>query len=186
MGSLQYALFVYSPLQHKTYECVSCLFFFIVCSISTEFVYPFTCWTFECLPICSKAAEHIGILVFLWTYVFILGKYLGVESLGSVGKYIFNCIRNSQPFNFIYFWLHWVFVGVHEFSPAAESRGYSLVMAHRLLVAVASLMECGLWSLGLVASHHVESSRTRDQICVPCVGRWIPNHCTTREAQTNS
>ena len=28
---------------------------------------------------------------------------------------------------------------------------------------------------------HVGSSQTRAQICVPCIGRWILNHCTTRE-----
>ena len=33
---------------------------------------------------------------------------------------------------------------------------------------------CGLWDL---------SSPTRDQTCVPCIGRWILNHWTTREAQ---
>ena len=27
----------------------------------------------------------------------------------------------------------------------------------------------------------MESSQTRDRTCVPCVGRWIPNHWTTRE-----
>ena len=25
------------------------------------------------------------------------------------------------------------------------------------------------------------SSQTRDRTCVPCIGRWIPNHCATRE-----
>ena len=34
---------------------------------------------------------------------------------------------------------------------------------------------------GLVASRHVESSWTRDQTCLLCVGRWI--HWTTREVQ---
>ena len=34
---------------------------------------------------------------------------------------------------------------------------------------------------GLVAPRHVESSRTRDQTRVPCIGRWILNHWTTRE-----
>ena len=38
----------------------------------------------------------------------------------------------------------------------------SVVAAHRL-------SSCGTW--GLVAPWHVESSRTRDQNCVPCVGR---------------
>ena len=35
--------------------------------------------------------------------------------------------------------------------------------------------------MDLVAPHHVESSPTRDQTCVPCIGRRILNHWTTRE-----
>ena len=35
---------------------------------------------------------------------------------------------------------------------------------------------------GPVAPQHVGSSRTRAQTLVPCIGRWILNHCTTREA----
>ena len=38
-----------------------------------------------------------------------------------------------------------------------------------------------LWCQGLVALQHVESSWTRDQTCVPCIGRRIPIHCTTGE-----
>ena len=34
---------------------------------------------------------------------------------------------------------------------------------------------------GLVALLRVESSRTRHPTRVPCTGRWVPNHCTTRE-----
>ena len=59
------------------------------------------------------------------------------------------------------------------------SRGLSLVAASWLLflwstgsmasvVAAHRLSSCGTW--GLVAPWHVESSRTRDQNCVPCVG----------------
>ena len=33
----------------------------------------------------------------------------------------------------------------------------------------------------LVAPWHVESFRIRIQTCVPCIGRRIPIHCTTRE-----
>ena len=36
--------------------------------------------------------------------------------------------------------------------------------------------------MDLVALWHVGSSRTRDQTRVPCIGRWILNHCATREA----
>ena len=45
-------------------------------------------------------------------------------------------------------------------------------------------LECRLSSWrcsGLVASRHVESSWTKDQTHVPCIGRWILNHSTTRE-----
>ena len=39
----------------------------------------------------------------------------------------------------------------------------------------------GLWPTGLSAPRHVESSRSRDQACVPHMGKQIPNHCTTKE-----
>ena len=39
-----------------------------------------------------------------------------------------------------------------------------------------------LWRTGLVAPWHVGSSRTRARTRVPCIGRWILNHCTTTEA----
>ena len=38
-----------------------------------------------------------------------------------------------------------------------------------------------LWHTGLVAPQHAGSSWTRDQTQVPCTGRRILNHCTTRE-----
>ena len=37
--------------------------------------------------------------------------------------------------------------------------------------------------MGLVALKHVESSQTRDQTHVSCIGRWILNHGTTREVR---
>ena len=50
---------------------------------------------------------------------------------------------------------------------------------------------CGSWALEhwlsnwatqvLVVPWHVESSLSRDWTRVPCTGRWIPIHCTTRE-----
>ena len=38
---------------------------------------------------------------------------------------------------------------------------------------------CGTWAL--VAKRHVESSQTRDQIHVPCIGRQILTHCSIRK-----
>ena len=39
-----------------------------------------------------------------------------------------------------------------------------------------------MWLAGLVAPQHVGSSQTRARTRVPCIGRQILNHCTTREA----
>ena len=38
-----------------------------------------------------------------------------------------------------------------------------------------------LWPTGFVAQQHVGSSQTRDWSCIPCIGRQIPVHSTTRE-----
>ena len=38
-----------------------------------------------------------------------------------------------------------------------------------------------LWLMGLVAMWHVESSQPKDRTQVPCIGRCILNHWTTRE-----
>ena len=42
------------------------------------------------------------------------------------------------------------------------------------------LSSCG--ARGLVASRHVGSSQARGRTRVSCIGRWILNHCATREA----
>ena len=34
-----------------------------------------------------------------------------------------------------------------------------------------------------VVALHVESSWIRDQTCVPCIGRWVLHHWTTRVVQ---
>ena len=39
---------------------------------------------------------------------------------------------------------------------------------------------------GLAAAWHVASSQTRDRTRVPCAGRQIPIHCTTREVPCSS
>ena len=115
--------------------------------------------------------------------------------------YIFKNVNHIVCINFL---LHWVFVAAHQLSLVMESKGYASLV-HGLLTVVASLagehglQACGLqqwqytgsvvgarrlqqlWCMVLVASWHVESSWTRDRTCVPCIGRWILIHCTTRE-----
>ena len=70
--------------------------------------------------------------------------------------------------------------------------GVSLVAASRATLGCCArashcrgLSCCRAWApehLGLfIARGHVESSQTRDQTHVPCIGRWILNHWTARE-----
>ena len=97
---------------------------------------------------------------------------------------------------------------VQDFSSCGE-QGLLFVAVCELLIVVASLVvkhglqACGLQQLWRVDSvvvirrlqstdsvvvvhrlsslRHVGSSRTRAQTCVPCIGRQILNHCTTKE-----
>ena len=50
-----------------------------------------------------------------------------------------------------------------------------------LLLWTVALWAQQLWQMGLVAPRHVESSWTRDQASVPCIGGWTLNHWTSRE-----
>ena len=92
---------------------------------------------------------------------------------------------------FIHFWLHWVFIASHGLSLITVSPGCSLVGELRLPMTVAFLVAehrlqstgSAVVGLGLAASWHVSSSQTRERTCVPCLGRGILNHWTTREIQ---
>ena len=70
-------------------------------------------------------------------------------------------------------------------SPAAKHR----LQTHGLQrLWHAGFSSCGSqaqqpWRTGSVALRHVGSSRTGARTRVPCIGRRIPNHSATREAQ---
>ena len=78
---------------------------------------------------------------------------------------------------YLFFCLHWDFVAAPGLSLVVASEGYFLAAVLGLSVAVASLVD-----RGFVALRHVRSSQTMDRTCVPCIGRQILNHWTTREA----
>ena len=59
--------------------------------------------------------------------------------VGSRVIFIYIYILNIL-FIFIYFWLYWVFIAVHGLSLVVASGVYSLVLVHRLLIVVASLI----------------------------------------------
>ena len=86
---------------------------------------------------------------------------------------------------FLYFWLCRVFIAASRVCLAAVS-GLLSVEVCGLPVVLGkpphiSCVDHRLQRAGLVAMRHVGSSQSRDQTCVPCIGRWILNHWTTRE-----
>ena len=68
-----------------------------------------------------------------------------------------------------------VFGAAHRISPAVLVSGGGLPLRPAAqLQSAGSRHACSvLVSMGLVAPQHVESSRTRDQTHVSCIGRWI-------------
>ena len=109
-----------------------------------------------------------------------------------------NCVFFFKLIYF-YFWLRWVFVAAHGLSLVAASGGYSSLqcvgfsLRWLLLLWSTGSRHAGfssygtwaqqLWHMGLAAPQHVGSSQTRARTRVSCIGRQIPNHCTTREVQ---
>ena len=83
--------------------------------------------------------------------------------------------KKNYLFYFYVFWLHGVFVAARQLSLVTASRGYSSLWSTGSRAQAQQL-----WRTGLVAPRHVGSSRTRARTRVPCIGRRILNHCTTR------
>ena len=79
---------------------------------------------------------------------------------------IFGCVGSSLPC--VGFSLQWLLL--------LRSRG-----SRRVGFSSCGVWAQQLWRTGLVAPWHMGSSQTRDRTRVPCVGRWILNHCATRE-----
>ena len=96
----------------------------------------------------------------------------------------------------------WVFIAACGLSLVAMSRNYSSLQCMGVSLWWLLLLQstgsrcmgfcnCGAWAqllrcINLVALRHVGSSWTRDQTCVPCIGRQILNHWTIREVPLSS
>ena len=76
------------------------------------------------------------------------------------------------------------------FSGCGERGPLFIAVRGPLTIAASLVAEHGLqtrrlsklWLMGLVAPRHVGSSQTRARTRVPCIGKQILSHCTTREA----
>ena len=77
-------------------------------------------------------------------------------------------------------WPHWVFITRHGLS-LVDKEGYSSLQCAGFSYCRVQAQQ--LWHTGLVAPRHVEFSLTKDQTCVPCIGRQILNHWATQEVQ---
>jgi len=83
--------------------------------------------------------------------------------------------------------INWLFLAVlglccGQFSLVTVSESHSLAVVGVFLVVVASLVaERDFRALGFSCLQLVESSQTRDRTRVPCIGRQILYHWTTRE-----
>ena len=70
----------------------------------------------------------------------VISKQVGFGCLRIHGQDLFLDLYYIFILLIYLFWLCWVFVAAHRFSPVAESGGFSLVAACRLLIVVASLV----------------------------------------------
>ena len=75
------------------------------------------------------------------------------------------------------FWLCWVIITACRFSLAVVGSVSSPVTEHGFSSCVHSVVV-----VDRLALQRVGTSQTRDQMCVPCIARQIPNHWTTRDA----
>ena len=126
-----------------------------------------------------------------WYFYHVL-KFSKMRHLSCFPGFYFIFLSLCSEFTafYLFIYLFLAVLGLHCCAQAFSSCGeWGLVAVHRLLIVVASLVEHGLqahglqqlWCMGLVALQHVGSSRTRDRSRAPCIGRWILNHCATKE-----
>ena len=105
---------------------------------------------------------------------------------------------------FLFFCWTQSFTNLTDWLISLGCTGPSLPHTRCLQCDLQRLLYCGAWLLTVAASLAVEQPlqgahtsvvsvhrlrcsvacgipQTRDQTCVPCIGRWILNHCTSRE-----
>ena len=145
-------------------------------------------------PLWDKASHSpflLPSLCFSWHFLPLYGQYFGPRFTCygltvdcTLCCYDVSLCSHLRRVSFIlfYFWPRWVFVAVCGLSLVAMRGGYSsLWCAVFSLWWLLLLQSMGSSCVGLVAPRHMGSSQTGDRTRVPCIGRRILNHCTTRE-----
>ena len=131
----------------------------------------------QILSICTKLSKS---RYFLFIYLFIYGC-IG-SSLLRAG---FSLVAASGGCSSLWcagFSLRWLLLMRSTGSRRKGFRSCGMRAQQSWLVACRAHAQ-QLWLSGLVTPRHVGYSRTRARTRVPCIGRWILNHCATREVQ---
>ena len=158
-------------------------------------------------PFCKSLNHSFMLLKNICVYIciYVIYVYIFICLLTTLFRFSFYFFKINL---FIYFWLCWVFAAMHGLSLVVVSWGYSSLQcagfslqwllflwnmgcwrvgfcscctwAQQLWFARSRAQAQQSWHTGLVAPWHVGSSQTRARTHVPCIHRWILNHCTTR------
>ena len=108
----------------------------------------------------------------------------------SIFIFLIRVISFCNVLIYLYFWLCWIFVALHRllcrcWAQASHCREHELQYLQHMGLVVEVQGPCVwallLWHSGLVALQCMESSQTRDQTHVPCIGKRIPIHYTTKK-----
>ena len=109
---------------------------------------------------------------------------LHADSMVSGTVLILNDITYfKNKYLFIYFGLCWVFIAASRLLSSHREQDFQNGGFSGCRVQALGEWAQSLWCTGLAAPWHVESSWTKDWTSVPCIGRWTPIHCTTRDVQ---
>ena len=120
-------------------------------------------------------------------YLFILNKFIYLFIFGCIGSLLlcmgFSLVAVSRGYSSLQctgFSLQWLLL---LRSMGSRHTGFSScgTWAQQLWLVGSRAQAQYLRRMGLAASLHVGSSWTRARTHVPCIGRWILNHCATRE-----
>ena len=125
-----------------------------------------------------KSSQHKTKFFF---YFFI---YLFLAALGLVAVCGLSLVAASKGYSSLQhagFSLRWLLLLRRM---ASRRPGFSSCStgAQQLWLASSRAPAQQLWRTGLAAPRDVGSSQTRARTHIPCIGRWILNHCATREA----
>ena len=142
----------------------------------------------EVKGVIAKGYESLSFSFFFLINLFVLFIYFWLRWV-FVATCRLSQVAASRGYSSLWctgFLLQWLLVAEHGLQAHGLQQLWlagSRAQAQQLWLTGSRAQAQQLWRMGLVAPWHVGSSLTRARTCVPCIGRWILNHCATGEAQ---